>query len=192
MNPKQLYLAWVRSTFPNVYTGALTQLLSPKAGLSGLGDDLTSSITASIDAGTYDPQAMREASANYSSPVSDVSISPDVQNSIDQANQTSSSSSAWGDFFNNLSSAISNVGSSVLQTQAQANLLQINTQRAQQGLPPLNQYGVPVTAQQLAPTSSSIAQFEANLAQTGITSPILWIAIAGIVGVALFANRGRG
>lgn len=182
MNSRQLYLAWVRSTFPTVYTGALTRVLSPKAGLSGLGDDLTASILTPADI---------QSTTVTGSDISD-QLSPDVSVAIDQANQTGASSSAWGDFFNNLSSAISSVGSAVIQTQAQSNLLQINTQRAQQvpPLPPLNQYGVPITAQQLAPTSASIAQFEANLASA--TSPLLWMALAAIGGVVLLSGHRRG
>lgn len=181
MHPKQLYLAWVRSEFPLVYTGALTRVLSPKAGLSGLGDDLTASILTPSDI---------QSTTVTGSDISD-QLSPDVSAAIDQANQTPSSSSGWGDFFNNLSSAISNVGGAVIQTQAQSNLLQINTQRAQQNIGPLNQYGVPVTAQQLAPTSASLAQFEANLAGAS-GSPLLWIGLAAIVGLALYSGRNRG
>lgn len=174
MNAKQTYLAWVRQTHPQVYWTALRRVLTPASGLSGLGDDLTATVNPNLATVSID-----------TSGVSD--IPSDISASIDQANQSQGSSSDWSSFFNAVANSISSIGSTVVQTQAQQNLLQINTQRAKQGLAPLTASGVPVTT--LAPTSSSVAQFEANLSQSmGWLLPALGV---GAVAVLLMARARR-
>lgn len=172
MNAKELYLAWLRTNHPNVYARALGKVFSPRsAGLGGLGDDLAMSVIQPVDVN------------------SDVSLDPSVGAAIDAAN--SSPSSSWGDFFTSLTNAVSSVGQTVVNTQAQQNLLAINTQRARQGLPPVNANGVPVTAAQIAGTQSPLLQqMEAKLASAG-NMPYLLVGGA-LVFALLMGGKRRG
>jgi hypothetical protein len=145
MNSKQLYLGWVRTTQPKLYYAALQRVFrGHSAGLSGLGDDLTSSIDPGI--GTVD-----------------TSVSSDVSNAVNSAAAAAQSDSST-DWFGQLANAITSIAPTVVQTEAQQNLLAINTQRAKLGLPLYSSNGTVVTGSQLAPTSQSIAQMEAALA----------------------------
>jgi hypothetical protein len=177
MNVKQLYLAWVRTQFPSVYARALAQTFNPRgAGLGGLGDDLTADVLQPIT-----------VSSSILVPGTDSATA----SAIDAANADPSFS--WGSFFNSLTSAISGIGQTVANTQAQQNLIAINTARARMvpPLPPLNQNGVPVTAAQFAGTiSPTLQQMEANLAQAGFT-PVLLIG-GGLILALLLAGRKRG
>lgn len=174
MNAKQLYLGYVRTAHPKLYWMAVSQMLrGPKAGLAGLGDDLTSSITpVSIDTSTLD-----------------VGGTEATQAAIDAANQTPSSDSSWGDFFNNLTNAITTLAPTVINAQAQENLLKTNTALIQAGKPPVTANGIPVTAQMLAPTNQTLAQFEANLAQN--SSWILPVALIGGLAFVLSMRKKR-
>ncbi len=167
MNNKQLYLGWLRTYAPVVYTRALKLAANPNANLAGLGDDLTSGLqSVTVDTG-------------------DSTISDADAAAISDA--VTSSGSSWSDFFDSLASAVGTVAPAIVQTQAQENLLAVNTQRAQQGLPPLTANGVPVTANALAPTSASLAALEASM--SGGLTPILLIGGLGLLAVVLLAGR---
>lgn len=183
MNAKQLFLGWVRTNYPSVYAKALTQTFgyAGRPGLGGLGDDLTDSITAPDDDIT-----LQDVSFDPNS----VGAPTDVNSAVSSAASTvQSSGSSWSDFFNSLATNISSVGNAVLTTQAQANLLQINTQRAQQGLPPLTSYGVPVTAASLAPASAAVASLESSLT-SGSGGMLLILGFAVLIMLAMGHHGG--
>lgn len=188
MNAKQTYLAWVRTTQPAVYYSALRAVFSPnKAGLGGLGDDLTDSIAASeTSPSLVSTSDLSDIDTSISSDVSD-SINNAYTASISPASTTQGGST---DFFGALANAITAVAPTVVQTQAAENLLAINTARAQQGLPPLTANGVPVTGSMLSPTSATVAQMEAALSG-GSLMPILLIGGLAVLALAL-TGRSRG
>lgn len=176
MNAKGLYLAWVRTHYPKVYSAALAKTFNPRgAGLGGLGDDLTDSVLQPI-------------TVSSSILVPDTSVDSSTAAAINAANADPGTS--WGSFFNSLTNAISGIGQTVVNTQAQQNLLSVNTQRARVGLPPLNANGVPITAMQIAGTQSpSLQQMEANLAQAGMWP---WLIGGGLALALLLGKRSRG
>lgn len=172
MNAKQLYLAWVRTNHPQVYGQALHVALSPRSGMGGLGDDLTDSLTGT--------------GVDFSTTVTGLSDA-DAASLAASADQSTAQGSSWGDLFNSIANAVTTVAPVIVQTQAQQNLLQINTQRARQGLPPLTANGVPVSASQLAPANPTMARLESSLSGGG------GLALAGIAAlfVGLMVLGGR-
>lgn len=184
MNAKQLYLGWVRTYYPKAYGAALVQTFGKGRGLMGLGDDLIAPIA------NFSPDLT--STADLTSSVSDVGVTSDVSDAINNAYNATvaspASSSSSGDWFSSLANAISSVAPAVVQTQAAENLLQINTQRAAQGLPPLTANGVPVTSSMLSPTNATVAQLEAALAGGGVM-PILLIGGVALVAVLAMSRR---
>jgi hypothetical protein len=178
MNARQTYLAWVRTTQPKLYWSALMRTFGNNSNLGGLGDDLTSSVTPDLS-------VVDTTGALDLSPSSDVT---DAVNSAYNATLTPSSSGS-GDVFSSLANAITSIAPTIVQTQAAENLLQINTQRAAQGLAPLSANGVPVTGSMLSPTSASIAQMEAALSGSGSWLPLALIGGLALVGVAMMSGR---
>lgn len=166
MNSKQLYLGWVRTNHPKLYYAAIRRVFGGSAsGLSGLGDDLVSS----IDTGSVD-----------------TSISGDVTNAINSAAATAQSDTSTN-WFGQLADAITSIAPTVVQTEAQQNLLAINTQRARMGLPLYASNGSVVTGSQLAPTSQTVQQMEAALAGGGP-----WVFLGGLALLGLaFVVMGR-
>lgn len=78
------------------------------------------------------------------------------------------------------------------QGQTQASLLALNTQRAAAGLAPVNQFGQPIAATSLTPTSPSVLALESKIASTaGIAGiPTLGIVAIGLgLAYALFFRR---
>lgn len=185
MTPKHTYLAWVRTEQPQVYYKALSAVFGKRNGnMGGLGDDLTDSITFSPDLTSTDDLT----------DISDIDTSSDVTNAVNNAynaTQSSASTTSGGstDFFGALANAITAVAPTVVQTQAAENLLAINTQRAQQGLPPLTANGIPVTGSMLSPTSATIAQMEAALGGAGSLLPILLIGGVGLLAFAMMSRK---
>lgn len=182
MNPKQTYLALVRTQYPKLYYAALHRVFGKNGGnLGGLGDDLTDSITPDL---TSSDDLISDLDTGVSSDVSD-SINSAYNASVSPASTTQGGST---DFFGALANAITSIAPTVVQTQAAENLLAINTQRAQQGLPPLTQNGQLVTSSMLSPTSASLAQMEAALA--GNSGSLLLIGGIALVGIVLLMNSG--
>lgn len=179
MNSKQLYLGWVRTQHPKLYYNALVSTFGRNRGMGSLGDDLTTSITPDL-----------VSADQLTSDITDVPVSSDVTDSVNAAyNASMASSSSSSGWFDSLANAISSLGSTVVQTQAQQNLLAINTQRARQGLPPLTANGVPVTGSMLSPTSSTVARMEAAL--SGGTIPLLLIGGLGLAAVLMLSKSRR-
>jgi len=167
MNPKQMYLAWVRSYYPTLYYNALNQTFGKGSGLAGLGDDLTDSI---------DPTASIAA----------IGIGQDTSDAIDSAYNAAQqdSTNSW----DALANAITSTANSVVQTQAAEQLLQVNANRARLGLPLYTSNGQTVTPQMLVPGSATVAQMEAALSGSGS----LWLlaAVAAVFGVYLLSQGG--
>ena len=181
MNPKQTYLAMVRTNYPKLYYAAINSVFGRNANLGSLGDDLTDSIT---------PDLISSDSLTADTP--DISDSTtDAINSAYNASISSSSSTQGGgtDYFSQIANAITSIAPTVVQTQAAENLLSINTQRAQQGLPPLTANGQLVTSSMLSPTNATIAQMEAALAGGG--GSFLIIGGLALVAVLLLSGNRR-
>ncbi|MGH3574921.1 MAG: hypothetical protein ACRDUW_24375 [Pseudonocardiaceae bacterium] len=183
MNARQLYLAWLRSTHPDIYVAALRKVAGKPRSLGGLGQDLMSSMTA----------------PDMASIASDVQLLPDVTTALDSA--TTSSSGRWTDIFPSIANAVTSLANTYFTTSAQSNLLsaqsnllQLNTQRATQGLPPVTAAGLPVTAAGLMPTSASLYALEQRLAGgTGGSMTWLLVGAAVVVGLMIFGrSRSRG
>lgn len=174
MQARTAYLAWVRSAYPRVYWSAMKAVFTPqKTGMGGLGDDLTESISPDLTAGS--------------------DISSDTTDAINAAYSATVSPSSGSDtagMFTSIANAISSIGQSVVQTQAEQNLLSINTQRARQGLPPLSANGLPISAAGLVPTNQTLAQIEASLGgSTGTT--LLMVGLAAVAGFAILGRRSK-
>lgn len=166
MNARQLFLGWVRTTHPQVYARAMRLMFAPHTALSGLGDDLTSTIDVGSNAGLSDSESQSLAQA---------------------ASDTAAQGNSWADIFTGVANTITAVAPAIVQTEAQQNLLQINTQRAQQGLPPLTYInGVPVSAASLAPATGATAQLEAALGGGG---SIFLIGGALVLGLLLLGGK---
>lgn len=170
MNPKQTYLAWVRSTHPSLYWRAVANVFSSRSGMGGLGDDLTDSISPDFSVVTTP---------------SDIGLTQEASDAINAATITAQTQTNT-DWFGQLANAITQLAPTVVNTQAAENLLAINSQRARQGLPLYTQNGQLVTSQMLSPTSSSVAAMEAAL--SGSSSLVLPILLVG--GVILAASIG--
>lgn len=179
MNSKQTYLALVRTQYPKLYYAALQRVFGGSSGMGGLGDDLTDSINAS----GWAPD-LSSIDTSVSSDVSD-SINSAYNASISPSSSTQGGSTDW---FGQLANAITTIAPTVVQTEAAQNLLNINTQRAQAGLPLYTSQGQIVTGSMLSPTSSSVAQMEAALAGGGTS--ILLIGGLALVAVLLLSAGG--
>ena len=183
MNSKQTYLALVRTQYPRLYYAALQRVFGGNSGMGGLGDDLTASISPDLT-------STEDLTASL-----DTSVSSDVSNSINTAynaavSPDSSTQGGSTDYFGQIANAITQIAPTVVQTQAAESLLQINTARAQAGLPLYTSQGQVVTGSMLSPTSASIAQMEAALAGGG-SSLLLIGGIAVVAFLLLNSSGGR-
>lgn len=151
MNPQAQFIAWTKKYHPQVYAAAV-QKVQRKVSLGGLGDDLTSDIS-------FDPGS--------------VSASDDIQFDTSGTNAPSSSTD-WSGIIGAVATAIPTVAQSVVQTQAQLQTIQLNAQRAAQGLPPLGSTSL-LTGQGI----SSI-------------SPTTLLLVLGIGAFALMAGKSGG
>ena len=193
---RQTYLAWLRTTMPNLYVASMQHVANPKKTnydfgkargigavsfnqLAGLGDDGTDTTDQDL--------AISEDPLSYAPP--DVSAPPASDTTViapPSSSSSSSSSSSGGSAFDSVVKAVSSVASTVVATEAQQNLLNVNTQRAKQGLPPLNANGQIITSNMLAPTTSAISQAEAALA--GNTGSLL-LLLGGAALLFMVARR---
>ena len=206
MNPKQAYLAWLRQEAPAVYAAALQKIMRRPRSLGGLNTDLVGSVYSPLTgfgslADTMLSPVTISAPSLPALPTIDTSTltSPDLSasylssTSIPSINVSSggSGSSWWNsNTFSSLINAVGNVASTALTVNAQNNLLNLNTQRAQQGLWPVQANGAPVPASQLYPSSSpALAQFESGITSSGMTMPLLLVAGAGVLLFALSRRR---
>lgn len=143
------FVKWVRQVHPQVYQAAVSRV-ARKSALGGLGDDLTSDIS-------FDP--------------SSININPSVSASIDAA--TSGSGNNWSDIINSLAGAITQVAPQIVQTKAQLSAIQINAQRAANGLP-------------INVTGASLLSGQGLGGNTG-----LMIGLVALIGGGLLLARGK-
>lgn len=220
MNARQAYLAWLRQTAPQTYATAVRKVTGQKRSLGGLNrnlvgsmyapttgfgflsDDITDGVTVSApDMSSLSIDTSSFQAPDLSADIVDPStfVSPDFSSSIPDfsvASDTGGSSDSGSSLFNantfsSLISAVGNVASTALNVSAQNNLVQLNTQRAAQGLWPVQANGTPVPASQLTTSSSpALAQFESAISTQGIASPLLLVAGLGLLAFALL-KRSR-
>jgi hypothetical protein len=198
MNNAQLYLAWLRTYAPTVYsnavrtatgnsrsTGGLTDnlldsALSPATTHSFLGDDNLDEITVTAqqmsDPITYD------GGVTLTQPSFDAGsvTAPGALSFESGSSGSSGSSSAPSSTFANILTAVTAIGAGVLNYSNQNKLIQLNTTRAQQGLPPVNAQGVVVSPYGTATTNASLLAFEKAISGNSGSMLLPILAILGI------------
>lgn len=221
MNPRAAYLAWLRQTAPQTYATAVRKVAGQKRSLGGLNRNLIGSMYSSstgfgflsddisdsfapVNISAPDMSSLTIDTSGFQAPdlssdIVDPSTfaSPDLSASIpDFSTGDAAASSGGSSFFNantfsSLINAVGNVASTALNVNAQSNLLQLNTQRAAQGLWPVQANGTPVPQSQLYPASSpAVARFESAISTQGVTTPLLMVAGLGLLAFALL-KRSR-
>lgn len=169
---RRQYLAWIRTNYPRLYNDTVLKTvenhLQEQQSLGALatdyGADLSQFDLSSGDGAVYTPM-------DYSTP---------------SITATDSISNNSGSLFSSILDSVSSLANAYTTTTAQQNLLQINTQRAKQGLPPLTYYnGQQVTATGLAPASPSVNGVETALAS--IPSSVLLYAGLGVGALILIS-----
>lgn len=96
-----------------------------------------------------------------------------------------SATSGW-DIFGNILTSLPDLANQYLDVQERRDLMQINADRARQGLAPVNEQGQVLNT--LAPS-----QFNANVGVASVLSnPMLWLVGGGaVLALLLLARRGR-
>lgn len=153
MNAQIAFLQWVKKNHPQVLNAAV-QRVQRKVSFGGLGDDLTSDIT-------FDPGSL--------------SVSDDASGALSQSvSNNPSYDTDWSGIISSVANAIPQVATTYVQTQAQLQTIQLNAQRAAQGLPPLNSSSL-LTGQGLS--SASL--------------PMILLLGVGIFALATMAGKGN-
>lgn len=209
MNNRQLFLAWLRTTSPQVYTAAIRQALRQPQTLGGLNCDLVNSMTAPATFGAFGqddsgdgglPEITISApSVDQSAPQiipltpADIALS-DVGTGITQIDvtqpdlpivtnpSTGTTTAGSNTIWNSIVTAVGNVGAAAFKADTQSNLVKLNTQRASMGLPPVNANGQVVTAG-FAPATNAIYSLENAIGGVGAGGGSLFL----IAGVGLLA-----
>lgn len=212
MNNAQLYLAWLRTVAPAVYTSAVRRATGQNRSLGGLTDDLlqqsfapdvshsflgddTSSL---LDPITVTAQYMDvppvTTNFTFDAPTFDTSsVAAPRSVAIDYgsafASPAASSSSGGSSTFANILTAVTAIGAGVLNASNQSKLISLNTTRAQQGLAPVDAYGRLVTPSRTATTGSSLLAFERSISGSGsMTMPII-LGLLALGGILVFNRR---
>jgi hypothetical protein len=213
MNNQQLYLAWLRTNAPAVYVQAVRKATGKARNLGGLGDDLLQQ-AMSPNLSTFlgdDISSMDFTSADFQAPdMAPISIAPpDISipgfdpGSVDApAPVTISSGGATGlpvptpsnpaptgSTFSNILTAVTTIGIGIIGATNQSKLVAINTQRARQGLPPVDSTGRVITPAGFSTTSPTLLAFERSIsgAMGGGMLPI--IAVLGIGAFFFFRKK---
>ena len=181
-------------------------MYAPATGFGFLSDDVTDATLAPVTVSAPDMSSLAVDTSGFQAPdlsTIDTStfVSPDLSASVpdfstapaaDTSGSSSGSGSSWfnANTFSSLINAVGNVASTALNVSAQSNLVKLNTQRAAQGLWPVQANGTPVPQSQLYRSSSpAVAQFESAISTQG-ASPWLMLAGLGLLGFALL-KRSR-
>lgn len=212
MNAQAAYLAWLRLTAPEVYTAALRKVARAPRGLGGLSDDLlarmsrpstgfgffgddttdipTITVTADASSGpdtsglVLDPSTLDPV--DLTSLQDQASVSPSLNILPEPASTTSTTGS---NLFASIIQAVGTVTAAGMQASQQSSLVKLNTQRAAQGLPPVNANGVPINTGFLTRSSNpAIASLE-NSISGAASSPLLWVAALAIGGLLLLRSK---
>lgn len=184
----------------------IASLYGPATGFGFLSDDVTDATLAPVTVSAPDMSSLTVDTSGFQAPdmsslIVDPSTfsSPDLSASIPDfstGGTDTSAPSGGSSFFNantfsSLITAVGNVASTALNVSAQSNLLKLNTQRAAQGLWPVQANGTLVPQSQLYPSSSpTLARFESAISTQGIATPLLMVAGLGVLAFALF-KRSR-
>jgi hypothetical protein len=211
MNARGQYLAWLRKTSPAIYTAALRKVSGNVRGVGGLNDDLlarmsrtstgfgflgddtadlqTITVTADAPSDTSDLSTLVLDSGSLSpmdtQAIQAAAILPTITNMPGVEPVSSTSTSVFGQ----VAQAVASVVAAGMQASSQSNLIKLNTQRATQGLPPVNANGVPISTGFFTPSANpTLARMEASIAGVA-TSPILWIAGLGLAALLLLRSK---
>lgn len=215
MNNAQLYLAWLRTVAPTVYTQALRQATGQSRTLGGLADDLvqqsfapdighsflgddTSSLLDPItvnatymDAGA--PITTNFSASDFATPSFDTSsVAAPSMVAIDTGTAALPSAPApagTSSIFGNVLASVAALGVGVLNYSNQSKLIQLNTTRAQQGLPPVDASGRVVNTAGFSTTSPTLLAFERAISGGSGSMLLPILAILGIG--AFFVFRGK-
>jgi hypothetical protein len=191
MNNQQKYLAWLRTTAPEVYAAAIRKVLGQTRSVGGLSSNLANIGKATTGFGALGDDISFSApdyNAGLDSDVMAVGMTPVTNVTWDPASTYtppapvigSSSSGGGFDWGSAIVKAVTGVATTVLNSSAQSKLLQINTTRASQGLPPVNAQGVVVPNSALpVSTNPTLRAIESSVGGTG--------SIAMIAGIGLLA-----
>jgi hypothetical protein len=217
MNPKSLYLAWLRTTSPAVYATAIRQATGRTRTLGGLtgdlvqkafaptlrhsflGDDTATTLdTIDVSAISADQPITTNYTFDTSVPAFDTSsvalptLTSDtgaVTSTTPAATPTAVAAAGGGpSIFSNILTAVASIGGTVVTASQQSALIALNTQRAAQGLPPVNANGQVVTTAGLAATSPGILAFE-NAITGGNTALFPFVLIGGVIAAYLLFRK---
>jgi hypothetical protein len=210
MNNRQLYLAWLRTAAPTVYATALRKVTGQKRTLGGLTDNLVQQAfspslrhsflgddTSSMDTTFMDYGSAPITTGIDTSPIvlDPIVLTPPVFDassvtvpSLTTSAPTIAATTPAPSTFASILTAVASIGSSVVTASNQSALIALNTQRAAQGLPPVNANGQVVTAAGTATTSASLLAFE-NAISGGSGSLLPILAIAGLAAYFIFGRK---
>jgi hypothetical protein len=98
---------------------------------------------------------------------------------------------AGGNWWDTIIKTVGTVVTAGITTSSQqSNLIKLNTQRAAQGLPPVDQYGRVITPAGTNPATSAIYRLESLIAGTGGgLSPVILLAGVGLLAFVLFKRK---
>jgi hypothetical protein len=201
MNNQQLYLAWLRTYAPTVYANALRRATGQIKSLGGLADDLINKSFApdmahsflgddtdlGFDTGDLTNLDIGTASLIDASGPTFAPIDTGTSTFATPSTSSPSSSSSAGSIFTSILTAAASIGSSVINSSNQSKLVALNTQRAAQGLPPVNAAGQVVTTG-FATTSPSMLAFEKAISGGG-SSMLMWLLLFGGIGAYLLLRK---
>lgn len=219
MDHKQLYLAWVRTNYPTVYMQALRKITGKSRSLGGLTDnlmdvafspdvqawsdsqvpqDVYDTITVSAGADPYAPPPLTALdTSTFLNPTSylpppGLDFSVFTPASVMPTPAAPASAAPSGGWFNTFANAVTQIGTTLIKSTAQNNLLQVNTARARAGQPPLNAMGVPISAASLGPANSQILALERSIAgSTGGMGGLFLMSIAALGALLIFSGKRR-
>lgn len=211
MNARQAYLAWLRVTNPGIYNAAIRRVAGRPRSLGGLstdliaqmsrqstgfgflGDDYSDLPTIDVTADAPTMPDITPLDVTDLTPIDTSDLTSSVQltpaSSIAPAADSNNTTSGPSTTFNAITGAVASIITAGMSASASSSLLKLNTQRAQQGLPPVNAQGVPISTSGLPlSTNPTIARFEASMAGVA-SSPMLWLAGLGIAALLIFRSK---
>lgn len=197
MNNAQLFMAWLRTTAPDVYLAAMRKITGQRRTLGGLDSDLVDSMTAPATFGSFGQDSASDTSlpeitvygdtgtadSGYTLPtlteydlnppeitpptLTDITLPEPAAPNITITPAPSAPATGGGSFWAAFTTAVGSVASTALSASNQSNLIKLNTTRAQMGLPPVNANGQVVSGAGLAPATSAIYRLESQIAGAG-------------------------
>lgn len=213
MNNAQLYLAWLRTFAPAVYAAAVRKATGQTKSLGGLADDLVNKAFApdlahsflGDDTGLADgsvdefdflnsggPSITTDFAPDLSTPTFDTgtaTFTPVAINSGTSVVAPATASGAPSSVFTGILAAVTAIGAGVITATNQQKLVTLNTQRAAQGLPPVDATGKIVPGYSTATTSPTLLAFEKAISgSSGSMLPII-LGVLGIGAAIMFLNR---